>query len=370
MGETSDWGENVAFTVTDTPDPPVITSPMENSLGEPWLLFSGTGIAGATIQVARSHLGTLLASTTVGADGRWQIRSEGQLPTGPYSISAYQRLNGIASNWGPNIPFHVATWTSEGDRVAKELNVLFASTNTSCLNNRAAFYCSGILMRTAGYSTAYHVWNPSFSAINLGGVSFSYLRAGLGMNHLPGNRVQGLILEPARSFANGSYPLQVLCAYPYDGESVRRASNGCGVGYEFPQDSGPCITQNITTLDAWRAHFQQYPSAPDRYRHQCSFGVDQAGFALSLAAREHPDAEHPDWQHNEVVIKTWPQDTPNLPIKAFFHFGTNEQGVEEAKNMQRDFFNTTGRRVPVVRLTLDGPAGDNFSYIMEDQGVF
>ncbi|KAB0497242.1 hypothetical protein F7R14_28305 [Pseudomonas lini] len=270
------------------------------------------------------------------------------------------------------LPIKVTSTISDGERAAIELNQQYATTSNVCPGNKAAFYCSGVLIRTVDDSTAFRAWNPSPSAINLGGVSFSYMKIGIGMNRLQGSRTQGLILEPGQSFtANGGYPLQVLCAFPYDGESLRRGSSGCGVSSDFPQNSGSCAAQNITTLAAWRTHFNQYKTAPDRYRHQCGFGVDQAGFALSLTARENPDAETQAWQQNEIVIKLWPQNTSNLPIKAFFYFLTANRavGVEGAKNIQRDFFKTTGRRIPVVRITPNVTSGNIFSYFAADQGI-
>ncbi|MBT2338832.1 MULTISPECIES: hypothetical protein [Pseudomonas] len=370
-GDASDWGANVPIMVVDIIEPPVVNAPLQNGLTEPRLMFSGTGFPGATVYVVKSFSGDPLASTTVEANGHWAVRTATDLPLGAYSISSYQIVDGNRSDWGMNTPFNVDRWVTEGERVSKELNVLFAATNNSCGSNSAAFRCSGVLIRTVDYSPAFHSWNPSPSAINLGGVSFSYMRAGLGMDRLQGSRTQGLILEPTQSFADNAYPLQVLCAFPYDGESLRRDANGCGASYDFPQGSGPCIAQNISTLEAWRAHFQQYPSAPDRYRHQCSLGPDQAAYALSLIARENPSAETPDWQQNEIVIKTWPQNTSNLPIKAFFYFYTanGTAGAEAAKLIQQDFFGTTGRRVPVIRITPDATPGQVFNYILEDQGV-
>jgi hypothetical protein len=336
-------------------------------------LLAGTGIRGATVRVVRSNTASpVLASTTVNTNGRWEVRSAIDLPNGLYSIVSQQTLDGKTSGWGRNIPITVTDGKSVGQQTAYELNQLYSATTTTCPGNKAAFDCSGVLIRTVDDSTAFHAWNPSPSAVSLGGVSFSYMKIGIGMNNLQGSRTQGVILEPGQSFtANGGYPLQVLCAFPYDGESLRRNSSGCGGSSDFPQSSGPCAAQNLKTLAAWRTHFQQYKNAPDRYRHQCGFGADQAGFALSLAARENPDAENQAWRQNEIVIKTWPQNTSNLPIKAFFYFSSASRavGVEGAKNIQRDFLKTTGRRLPVVRITPNVTTGNIFSYFPEDQGI-
>ncbi|WP_025110902.1 carboxypeptidase regulatory-like domain-containing protein [Pseudomonas sp. H1h] len=372
-GKWSDWGVNIQITSVDTLDPPQISTPVANSLSERQPLLSGMGVPGATVRIVRSMTASpVLASTKVNEKGRWEVRSAIALPIGPYSIVSQQTLNGNTSEWGTNIPITVTDGNNSGQQMADELNRLYSATTTTCPGNKAAYDCSGLLVRTVDDSTAFHAWNPSPSAIGLGGVSFSYMRVGIGMDSLQGSRTQGLILEPGQSFtANGGYPLQVLCAFPYDGESLRRSANGCGASGDFPQNSGPCAAQNLKTLAAWRTHFQQYKNAPERYRHQCSFAPDQAGFALSLAARDNPGAENQAWRQNEIVIKTWPQNTSNLPIKAFFYFSnaTRAVGVEGAKNIQRDFLKATGRRIPVMRITPSPTARDIVSYSQADQGI-
>jgi hypothetical protein len=266
-----------------------------------------------------------------------------------------------------------STTPPDGQRVANELNAQYSNTSNTCPGNKAAYECSGVLIRTVDDSTAFRAWNPSPGAVTLGGVSFSYMKIGIGMNQLQGSRTQGFVLEPGQYFtANGGYPLQVLCSYPYDGGTLIRSAAGCGAASNFPSNSGPCAAQGINTLATWRAHFQQYPAnSTNRYHHQCSFGPDQASFALSLTSRENPAAELAAWRQNEVMIKTWPQNTSNLPIKAFIYFNTASRavGVEGAKNIQRDFLKMTGRRIPVIRVTPNVTTGDIFSYFGADQGI-
>jgi hypothetical protein len=266
-----------------------------------------------------------------------------------------------------------STAPTDGQRVANELNAQYSNTSNTCPGNKAAYECSGVLIRTVDDSTAFRAWNPSPGAVTLGGVSFSYMKIGIGMNQLQGSRTQGFVLEPGQYFtANGGYPLQVLCSYPYDGGTLIRSAAGCGAASNFPSNSGPCAAQGINTLATWRAHFQQYPAnSTNRYHHQCSFGPDQASFALSLTSRENPAAELAAWRQNEVMIKTWPQNTSNLPIKAFIYFNTASRavGVEGAKNIQRDFLKMTGRRIPVIRVTPNVTTGDIFSYFGADQGI-
>jgi hypothetical protein len=301
----------------------------------------------------------------------WWVENRGRTVSLTYTYKVAGAGNLITSS-----PLEIKvldTVFPDGPRVAAELNAQYANTSNTCPGDKAAFYCSGVLIRTVDDSPAFHAWNPSPGSVTLGGVSFSYMKIGIGMNELQGSRTQGLVLQPAESFtANGGYALQVLCSYPYDGFTVDRSVNGCGPAFNFPNDSGPCAAQGINTLATWRTHYQTYPAgSTERHRHQCSFGTDQAAFALSLTARENPAAELQDYRQNEVMIKTWPQNTPNLPIKAFIYFDTASRatGIEGAKNIQRDFLRTTGRRIPVIRVTPNVNTGNIFSYFTADQGI-
>jgi len=261
----------------------------------------------------------------------------------------------------------------DGVAVANALNGQYTNTNNVCPGNKAAYFCNGVLIRVVDASPAFHAWNPSPGAVTLGGVSFSYMRADLGMSRLQEGRNHGLILKPAQAFTeNNGYLLQLLCSFAYDAGTAKRYTSGCGDSPSFPQTSRPCAAQNITTVAAWRAHLQVYPATGEnRYLHQCGFGADQTGFALSLAARDNPGAEHIRWRQNEVVIKTWPQNTSTLPIMAFFYLDASNgnAGLEQAKFIQRDFYITTGRRIPVIRLAPNMPANSLFSYRASDQGI-
>jgi hypothetical protein len=276
----------------------------------------------------------------------------------------------------PSVPLSIrVTGTmSEGEHVAAELNAQYSNTSDACPGNKAALDCNGVLIRTVSGTPNYHAWNPSAGAVALGAVSFSYMRQGLGINRVAFGKTQGLILEPAGRFTrNNGYPLTVLCAYAYDANSVSRSLNGCGANHDFPADSKTCATLNLHTLTAWRTHFQAYPASSYlRYHHQCSFGIDQASFALSLAARENPSAELLAYSHNEVLIQTWPQNTNTVPIKAFFYWYTETPGagLQGAKFMQQDFYTMTGRRVPVIRVMPNTSADNVFSFHTSEQSSF
>jgi hypothetical protein len=72
-----------------------------------------------------------------------------------------------------------------------------------------------------------------------------------------------------------------------------------------------------------------------------------------------------------LVIRTWPQNTSNLPIEAFFYFitSTRATGLAGAQFIQRDFKTQTGRSIPVIKVTPNAANGQIFSYSAADQGI-
>lgn len=257
----------------------------------------------------------------------------------------------------------VAGISVPGAQVVHGLNARYQNTGP-CPGEEADYQCNGVFIRVVDYSPAFRAWNPSPGAQKLGGVSFSYIRRDLKTLKLQENRTHGLILTEGNRWVAPLLPLEVLCAYPYDGGTATRAGNGCGENKGYA-GSGRCALRDITTVAQWRSRFTQYPPNEARYDHQCSFDADKAGFSLSLQARENPDQENVRWRQNEVVIGTWAQNVHNLPVEAFFYTSTG--GLEPARNIQRDFYKSTGRFVPVVRVALSAP--DVFTYRASDQAI-
>lgn len=250
-----------------------------------------------------------------------------------------------------------------GAQVAQGLNARFQETGP-CPGDQADYQCNGVFIRVVDYSPAFRAWNPSPGAQKLGGVSFSYIRRDLKTLKLQENRSHGLILTEGNRWVAPLLPLEVLCAYPYDGGTATRAGSGCGENKGYA-GSGRCVLRDINTVAQWRASFTQYPPVEARYDHQCSFDPDKAGFDLSLQARENPEQENIRWRQNEVVIKTWAQNVHNLPVEAFFY--TSTAGREPARSIQKDFYKSTGRFVPVIQVALSAP--EVFTYRASDQAI-
>jgi hypothetical protein len=249
-----------------------------------------------------------------------------------------------------------------GYQVASRLNARYADTAPACRGNTPAYDCNGILIRITDASPAFHAWNPSDGSIARNGVAFSYMRADV---HLPvlawaNQRYQGLIMKEMA--APTAYPLTVRCAYPIDGATFYR-SDSCNEHSGSPQASVPCAKQGITTEQAWIDHVYKQP---DKLAG-CSFTGETHPFEVSVRARALLNAPE-QVIHNEVIIATWPQNIADkLPLEAFFYAALAAR--PNAQFLQRDYFQQTGRFLPIVYVDLAAAPGHVISYDPEDQTV-
>lgn len=97
-----------SVTVVSPVDAPVITAPEDGSTvetAEPEI--SGTGIAGATVDVTVTGPdGDVTASTTVADDGTWSVQLDG-LTEGDYSVVATQSIGGVTSDASATTEFAI-----------------------------------------------------------------------------------------------------------------------------------------------------------------------------------------------------------------------------------------------------------------------
>ncbi|WP_218713444.1 LPXTG cell wall anchor domain-containing protein [Arthrobacter sp. BF1] len=86
---TSETTEASIEVIKETLAAPAITTPANNStVGAPVTTISGTGKAGATVELTGGVTGTAV----VGADGKWSFTIEPGLEVGPYTVTAKQTL--------------------------------------------------------------------------------------------------------------------------------------------------------------------------------------------------------------------------------------------------------------------------------------
>ncbi|MFJ2995797.1 hypothetical protein, partial [Pandoraea sp. NPDC087047] len=247
-----------------------------------------------------------------------------------------------------------------GIALAQRLNERFGDTSP-CPRDQAAFMCNGVIVRVTGYGTGFHSWNPSPTAVRLHGVSMTYMRTDAHIFDVAHGGGVGLIFSPFG--APVQTPLVARCMFPSDGWTDLRADK-CGMR-SIPQ-SAPCAQLGITTLEAWRANY-----VATGYDYQCSLGVDKDAFDLSLLARTTFPATPPyeEWW-NELVVAPWPQDVPEqIPLEAVMYTKESADLRAGARYIQNDYFNQTGRFLPIIKVDIPGHPQAPFSYTPGDQGT-
>lgn len=225
-----------------------------------------------------------------------------------------------------------------GYQVASRLNARFRDTAVACRDGSAAFYCNGVLIRGTEASTQFHAWNPSPNSVGRNGVSFSWARTDVGMVQIAGS--QGLIFK--ESAAPTPYNATLRCIYPTNA-GTSGIPNSC---------RAYCDSLGVTTVAAYRAQ-----------GGTCAFNVTPPQVQLSIDVRNR----NPAW--NEIIIAAWPQNIPQqLPLEAIFVVA-GSAGLNNARFIQRDFYQQTARTVPIVRVALAAPGGNAFTYDPSDQGT-
>ncbi|MDE1174175.1 MAG: hypothetical protein PW790_10985 [Parvibaculaceae bacterium] len=242
------------------------------------------------------------------------------------------------------------------DDIADELNARYQNVTDTCPGGTPAHYCAGIVIRGTTYSTAYNSWDPSPSALQLGSVSFSYLRSDLRISGLA--HASGFIFTDTNTARKQGRFLEYRCMYPVNGSTLSiPVSYGCGSGL-YTGDINSCDTLNIMTAEQWYAG--------KTGEGGCSFSTKVAQkFATSLdATRKYHVILKETW--NELLVAVWAPGIPDkLPIEAFFY--TTPAGLTEARSYQKDFCSSKAARlVPIVAITFASNPSI-FSYKASDQ---
>ncbi|WP_460415421.1 hypothetical protein [Pseudomonas sp. microsymbiont 2] len=232
-----------------------------------------------------------------------------------------------------------------GYQVADGLNQRYTDTASSCVEGRPGYNCNGVLIRATSAATSYHSWNPTANSIGRDGVSWTYLRADTGILRLASN-ASGLIFD--RLDQPFAHAVRLRCAYPANA-GTSGIANSCRAS---------CLSQNITTVAAWRSRYGSSPGS------SCAFSMEPtphaAQYQLNIDVRASGGA------HNEIIIGAWPQNIPaQLPIQAIY-FPSGSASLAGAQYIQWDYFRETGRRMPLVRVNL-AAGGQVFSYLPADQ---
>lgn len=239
---------------------------------------------------------------------------------------------------------------------------------------RPAFLCSGVTLRATDTQPSFRPWDPSPDAIAKGGISAAWFRSD--MNVPDTTLPNGFILFPQSEAPAGTTQIEVLCAFPFDGDTwSRRTLQGCGPHPTNTDRSRPCQDLGITTAEQWLANNDT--PGHTRHSHQCGWDVRIGSPATADRFMQNSRARAAlPWNlwrfTSELILRTWANDMgASLPIHSFFYRAGNAQGLENAKNDQIRYFNLYGKALPVVRLTMPTSQGGTaqFAYDSGEQAV-
>lgn len=249
------------------------------------------------------------------------------------------------------VPEHVFGFNQQdqlyiGYQVAARLNARYDDTSETCRGNVAAHNCNGVLIRTTDVSAAFHSWNPSPQSITGNGVSFTYARRDALIKKV--FKPQGFVTR--ESFAPTGKPLTVRCLYTVDGHT------GGSKDICRPR-GGLCAEVGVTTRESWIARYATNPIS------NCAFDTEPKNFQLATAIR--PSSNDP-YGWNELVMAPWTEDEPEkLPLEAFTINSPSSNpgdGLAGARFIQRDYFEVTGRFIPILRANFAATAEQVFTY--------
>jgi len=236
---------------------------------------------------------------------------------------------------------------SNGFTVADRLNHRFADVAMTCPDGRPAYYCNGVLVRGTGSLTTRHAWNLQAHNIDDNVVSFSYLRRDLGIQKL--FRPYGLVFKSLSE--PSAHPVTLRCAYPDEA--------GTGGPGDDCAEAIRCDTLGITSYQKWM-EVTPHPGL------SCPFAPTVEQFQLSIVVRD----SRPDLRdgYNEILLAAWPQDIPTqLPMEGFYYDPLGGGSLARAQFIQRDYFNETGRFLPLLRVRFESTDQFMFSYELAEQ---
>ncbi|TDV60048.1 hypothetical protein [Pseudomonas sp. LP_7_YM] len=230
-----------------------------------------------------------------------------------------------------------------GYAIAAGMNARYTDTRPECSNQQAAYFCNGILFRSNAATTAFHAWDPSPGSVRNNGVSFSYIRSDIVISSVVYNRHFGFTFKELA--APAVYTPTLRCAYPYDA-----GTSGSPDPCTFRQ---VCSAIGITSVDLWLARYRGNPILG------CAFSADAEQFQLSIDVRK-AIPNRVDW--NEIMLAAWPLSIPNqLPLESLY-YQSDSGGLPNAQFIQNDYFQQTGRFLPIMTMNLGAPGGVMFSY--------
>lgn len=251
------------------------------------------------------------------------------------------------------------------EAVVRKLDTWYNSTPDGC-GSDPAVDCSGIMLRATHRAPKgeYDVWNPSPQSEKSGGVSVSWMRSDKIGYEDPGLKANnGILFTPRQFVAAPQKKLDVYCAFPIDAWTDHRDQRGCGDYSGSKRVEQSCQSLGIDDLTGWKDQYAALGGSAnrqDRHRRQCAFSMSggmsrtarRDAFKQFIAARQSiAETREGREVQTELRVVAWKKNE-DVPIAAFFY--SNREGKGDAMKNQFDYYQRTGRWVPVVKM--DFPA--------------
>ena len=252
------------------------------------------------------------------------------------------------------------TPTGSGDKMARALQVRFDNQVDQCAGGKAAYHCSGLIMRATGYA---HPFTLPSRTIAHGVASFSYVRSDTGSSLSLSK--QGIILKG--NFEDLQQKTHAACIYPDDADSQtdherlpeRHQCSGSKDAHSSDADPSSCQSTLAVGVDApaqnWIASFNQKYPAPYMFEKQCSFSTQHAGqFYAAIQLSIHPTNDDP-W--NEMILSPWSssdqEPMPGEIIEAIWYLAGDAGAKEAAQKIVQAYSTTYGKTVYAVSVNFE-----------------
>ncbi|MEX5504964.1 DUF2599 domain-containing protein [Pseudomonas putida] len=277
----------------------------------------------------------------------------------------------------PMIILSSVVYADSCESVVEKLDTWYSSTPSGC-GVDPAVDCSGIMLRATHRAPngEYDVWNPSPNSEKSGGISVSWMRSdrvGYEDPGMLGNN--GIIFTPRAYVREPQKKIDVVCAFPIDAWTDYRTERGCGDNSLTANlEENSCQALGADDLAGWRDQYTKLGGSAnrqDRHKLQCAFSMKRDmsrtarrdAFNQFIAARQSiADTTEGRQVQTELRVAAWNKGD-DVPVAAFFY--SNPKGKQDAMKNQFDYYQRTGRWVPVVSMGFPANASQKTRFACE-----
>ncbi|WP_150667128.1 hypothetical protein [Pandoraea anhela] len=268
--------------------------------------------------------------------------------------------------WAALVPCASAQSLTGAD-VAFLVNQRYQSTVSQCAAGRAAWMCSGVLIRPLSGDSSRDVASLSAAESALGSASVVYLRQDIGTSSL--SESAGVILADGLTAAGRGTPISVRCAYPFAPTLASGMSaNGCDLlanSSTAVPDASTCASHGVMDVVGWTAHFAAQSRDVQR---QCSLSAtDAKQFRASIDTH---GAVSPEFSKtsNALLLVAWdPRNVQTMPAQAFFYDPYRGGQLLQAQRYQKQYFDASRQWLPILQMRFDERGKAAFGFDESDQ---